>query len=155
MSETGATCRWKGFIQHALEAAHLSGDYPGSLAFAQPASEALIADAESALGVVFPPELESLLAETNGITELAEIADEEIVTGHFIWAVERIKRENLDFRTSSLYKETYMPFDSLLFFADSGCGDNFGFAVLNGEVRKPHVYVWNHEDDSRIYPHPK
>lgn len=150
MSAKGGISNWGEFIQQAYEAVRESRDYPGSLAFHPPASEGSIANIESALGVAFPSELRSLLAETNGITELIEIEGEKIVTGHFIWTIERIKRENLEYRTRSVFKETFMPFDCLLFFADSGCGDNFGFAVVNGQVRRPRIYAWEHEDDSRV-----
>ena len=42
-----------------------------------------------------------------------------------------------------------MPLDSLLFFADDGIGDYFGFAVVQGKVPHSRIYFWNHEDDSR------
>jgi len=44
-----------------------------------------------------------------------------------------------------------MPFDCLLFFADAGNGDQFAFAILNGESRRDDIFVWNHEDDSRCW----
>ncbi|MDQ4123150.1 MAG: SMI1/KNR4 family protein [Acidobacteriota bacterium] len=44
-----------------------------------------------------------------------------------------------------------MPFDSLLFFADAGNGDQFAFRILKGEIRRNDVFVWNHEDDSRTW----
>jgi hypothetical protein len=47
-----------------------------------------------------------------------------------------------------------MPFDNLLFFADAGNGDQFAFPIQAGEVRRPDVFCWNHEDDSRIWVAP-
>ena len=45
----------------------------------------------------------------------------------------------------------YMPFNNLLFFADAGNGDKFGFPIsLDGTIRKD-VFAWNHEDDSRSW----
>jgi hypothetical protein len=47
-----------------------------------------------------------------------------------------------------------MPFDHLLFFADAGDGDQFAFGILNGEIRNPDIFVWNHENDSRTWVAP-
>jgi hypothetical protein len=47
-----------------------------------------------------------------------------------------------------------MPFDHLLFFADAGNGDHFAFALHAGVVRRPDVFAWNHEDDSRNWAAP-
>jgi len=37
-----------------------------------------------------------------------------------------------------------------LFFADAGNGDQFAYKIEDGQVKSPDIYVWNHEDDSRI-----
>lgn len=47
-----------------------------------------------------------------------------------------------------------MPFEPLLFFADAGNGDMFAYTVCNGSVRRPDIFVWNHEDDSRTWVAP-
>jgi hypothetical protein len=47
-----------------------------------------------------------------------------------------------------------MSFNSLLFFADAGNGDQFAFAIRNGQIRSSDVYVWNHENDSRNWVAP-
>ncbi len=47
-----------------------------------------------------------------------------------------------------------MPFDCLLFFADGGNGDLFGYSILNGIVQRDDIYVWNHENDSRTWVAP-
>jgi hypothetical protein len=41
-----------------------------------------------------------------------------------------------------------MPFDSLLFFADTGTGDQFAYPITPTGIRDD-IYVWDHEDDSR------
>ena len=111
-----------------------------------PASQEEIETAESSLDVVLPEELKGLLHESNGI---------EGSYGHgVIWDVERIAKDNLFFRQFSEYKDLYMPFDHLLFFADAGNGDLFGFTILNGKIQKSDIYVWNHEDDSRQWVAP-
>jgi hypothetical protein len=63
--------------------------------------------------------------------------------------LERIRKDNLFFRGFEDFKEIYMPFDHLLFFADSGTGDQFAYSILNKEIRRTDVFAWNHEDDSR------
>ena len=49
------------------------------------------------------------------------------------------------------YKDHYKPLDYLLFFSDSGCGDLFGFAILNGQVQTDDIFVWDHETDCRNF----
>jgi hypothetical protein len=34
------------------------------------------------------------------------------------------------------FKELYMPFDCLLFFADAGNGDQFGYPICDGVIRR-------------------
>lgn len=111
-----------------------------------PASSEEIEKAESSLEVLFPNELKSLLQESNGIEGSYALG--------LIWEVERITKDNLFFRQFSDYKDLYMPFDHLLFFADAGNGDQFAFAILNGKISKSDVYGWNHEDDSRQWVAP-
>ncbi len=40
-------------------------------------------------------------------------------------ATEEIVQRNLHMRTSAALRESYMPFENLLFFADAGNGDQF------------------------------
>ena len=91
-------------------------------------------------------ELRSLLLESNG------------VTGEFglglIWPIERLEADNLEYRSNPEFRELYMPFDPLLFFADAGNGDQFAFSILAGEVRRPDVFAWCHESDGRSWVAP-
>lgn len=59
--------------------------------------------------------------------------------------VDRIRHDNVELRTSEDFRELYMPFDGLVFFADAGNGDQFALS-LSGNCE---VYVWDHENDSR------
>jgi hypothetical protein len=68
--------------------------------------------------------------------------------------LERIVSDNLRFRAYPDFRELDMPFDHLLFFADAGNGDQFAHAICAGTVRRPDVFVWNHEDDSRSWVAP-
>ena len=110
--------------------------------FGVPAGEAEIAAAEKALGIDFPSELRALLAESNGVISGPHGAI-------LVWPVERIEQDNLFFWTNSDFRDRYMPTDHLLFFGDSGVGDQFAFAVVNGRVQRSDVFEWDHETDSR------
>ena len=111
--------------------------------FTDPAAEEAIAACESALAVALDADLAALLRESNGATDR--------YGSGIIWPVERIATDNQTFRTSSDFAELYMPFDSLLFFADAGNGDQFAF-VLRDQRRD--VFVWDHENDSRRWVAP-
>lgn len=127
---------WKELIQG------LTDDYT----FYPPASSDDIDAVEQTLDVKLPYELKGLLSETNGVHGEYELG--------LIWSTEQIQRENLQLRQPSSFEELYMPFDLLLFFADAGNGDLFAFIFLNGKVRRPDIFVWNHENDSRTWVAP-
>jgi SMI1-KNR4 cell-wall len=122
---------WRDFIDR------LSTD----IKFHSPAKLNETAEVELALEISLPSGLRDLLQESNGVEGSYGLG--------LIWETERIKRDNLSFRRSSDFKDLYMPFDHLLFFADAGNGDQFAFAILNKEIRTPDIFVWNHENDSR------
>lgn len=105
-----------------------------------------ISSAESALDLEFPAMLKSLLGETNGIQG-------EYGQG-LLWNAQQIVESNLEFRRSVDFKELYMPFDPLLFFADTGGGDQFAYRILAGKIRHEDIFVWSHEDDSRTWVAP-
>jgi hypothetical protein len=114
--------------------------------FAEPASAALIADVENALSLRLPAELAAILKESDGVCG-------EYGLG-ILWPVERLKGANQEFRSLPDFQDLYMPFDSLLFFADAGNGDQFAYAILNGEVRRNDIFIWEHETDSRTWVAP-
>lgn len=72
------------------------------------------------------------------------------VVGHTgvdtVWSVARVVEQNLLFRSDPAFAGLYMPFDALLFFGDNGGGDQFAFVRT---PRRPDVFVWEHETDSR------
>lgn len=112
--------------------------------FFEPAFTGQIIAADSSLGVEMPADLRGLLCETNGVQG-------EYGLG-LVWSLDRIVEDNLMFRQNANFRDIYMPFDQLLFFADAGNGDQFAFPVpANGVIHRPDVFVWNHEDDSRSW----
>jgi hypothetical protein len=106
--------------------------------FREPVASVRLAEAEERLGCSIPPELVSLLQETDGIVGYYGMAT--------VWPLERIVEDNLHFWSDPTFATLYMPFQPLLFFGDNGGGDQFAF------VRTPSradIFVWEHEDDSR------
>lgn len=95
------------------------------------------------LAIELPAQLRELLCESNGVYGPYGLG--------LVWSLERIVADNASFRSNADFRQLYMAFDSLLFFADAGNGDQFAFAVHDGQVRSPDVYAWNHEDDSRVW----
>ena len=124
---------WRELIQS------ISDDFE----FSQGASEQPLSKAESTLGLILPTELRKLLTETNGVEQRSAYL-------LFLLPVERIEKDNLEMRNSSALS-FYMPFDNILFFADAGNGDKFGFPISReGKIGKD-IFAWNHENDSRSW----
>lgn len=114
----------------------------GEATFAAPANPVVLDATASALGAPLPDQLRELLAEANGI-------EGEYGLG-LLWPAERVAKDNERFRTSEDFRQLYMPFDGIVFFADAGNGDQFGIALSGSQE----VFVWNHEDDSRMWVAP-
>ncbi len=99
-----------------------------------------------ALEITFPQvprELVALLCDLDGTMDGQGRA--------LCWCAERIRDENVRMRTSPLYRECYMPFDSLLFFAEEEDGRRVGLAIISGRIAQPNVYVWDPRNDSRAW----
>jgi len=111
-----------------------------------PASDNALSEAEAAIGVRLPSELRLLLQHSNGVSGEYELA--------LIWPIERIVSDNLHFRSDTQLAELYMPFTSLLFFADAGNGDQFAFPIVLGAIDRPDIFAWDHENDSRKWVAP-
>jgi SUKH superfamily protein len=107
------------------------------------ASKEEIAAAESALGQTLPDGLRDLLLESNGLYDPAAYL-------YVVDPLADIVTTNRDMRKTEAFADLYMPFDALLFFGSAGNGDLFALAICNGVVRERDVFVWDHEDDSRM-----
>jgi SMI1-KNR4 cell-wall len=114
--------------------------------FAEPASADRIHEVEAALGVTLPEELAGVLRACDGVFGSHGLG--------LIWPSARIVADNLAFRANVDFAELYMPFDPLLFFADAGNGDQFAFAITAGKIRRPDIFPWDHEDDTRKWVAP-
>jgi SMI1-KNR4 cell-wall len=127
---------WRELVEH-LSPEHTF--HPG-------ASETQLRTVEGSLRFALPEDLRELLLESDGVLGEHDLG--------LVWSLGRIDADNRKFRTHPGFRELYMPFDALLFFADAGNGDQFAFATLDGVVRKPDVFAWDHEDDSRRWVAP-
>lgn len=110
-----------------------------------PASAAAVERLESFFNARLPDDLRSFLEESDG-------AEGQHGLG-LVWSSGRILKDNQTFRTSAKFRELYMPFEPLLFFADGGNGDQFAYTICARTVRRD-IFVWNHENDSRTWVAP-
>lgn len=100
-----------------------------------PATQMQLVHVEEMLGNKLPIDIQELLLELNGDNWL-------------IFSTEQIIETNLSLRKL----DYYMPLDCLLFFGGNGCGDYYGFPITDEQgVRGDKVFLWEHEDDSRIW----
>ena len=125
---------WKDFIER-LEA---------ECEFRPPASPADIKQMEDALGVRLPNSLRELLLETNGVYSRP-------MYNNVIWHTGEIIQRNTLMREDPKKAETYMTFESLLFFADAGVdGIMFAFPIsATGIVQPRNIIAWYPIEDSR------
>ena len=98
-----------------------------------PAKPKSIARAEARLKCSFPEDLKAHLTEING-------------DGDLFFSTERIITENLSVR--SALAECYPDLDQYLFVAGNGCGDYYGYRLVNGRVPNSEILLWEHEDNS-------
>ena len=104
-----------------------------------PATENEIHDAERSLNLELPTELKGFLRESNGLNA---------IYSHPVCSVSKIVAMNHEYRTAEHFADR-MPFDHLLFFGDTGNGDDFAFPIYrSGEIGSV-VFMWEHETDCR------
>lgn len=125
---------WKQLIQ----------SYTTDVRFASAVSKDELASVEQKLKLQIPEQLTGLLTELNGLSAN--------YGSTVIWSAADVTRRNTEFRTNGDFRELYMPFDHLLFFADDGGGDQFAFAIhADGQVHKDDIFLWEHETDARSW----
>ena len=139
---------WANFILDVYKQAAASCHTKSTPMFHPGASREDIDKCQKQLGVKFPTDLEQLLLQTNGVSERLATKRGEIDSGYFLLSVDNILETNIFLRTHS--GDYTMPLDCLLFFVDDGIGDYFGFATIKGQVPHSRIYLWDHEDDSRL-----
>ncbi len=139
------TIDWLSFVKDIYTRANTDGKHKSHPVFHPSASLQDIKKCEKRLGVIFPSELKCLLHQTNGISESLNTVKGEINSGYFVLSIERLLETNQSLRA----QDYNMPLNCLLFFAEDGIGDYFGFAIAKGKVLNSRIYFWDHEDDSR------
>jgi hypothetical protein len=140
---------WKTYINETYKKAEYE-DFELTPIYSEPANLESIEIVEEKLGIEFHDELRSLLLETNGIREWMKTDKWEGETGYLVFSLDKIEEENLCIRSLDVNRDNYMPFENLLFIAPAGNGDLFGYSINNGQIRRSDIFVWNHEDDSRV-----
>jgi hypothetical protein len=140
---------WLSYINEIYREQETVG-YDTSPVFNDPVSVEAITDVEMRLGNQFPEELRTLLQATNGVEEWMKTDKWQGAIGYLIWPLELIQKHNLFFRSYEGYRDILEPFDNLLFFADAGNGDSFGFCAIDRDTSETGIYVWHHEDDRRV-----
>jgi SMI1-KNR4 cell-wall len=112
--------------------------FDSTLRFSEGVSDADLDLLERSVGCFVTEQYRSLLLETNGVLDQYEI--------ELVWTLERVIHENRAFEIGN-----YMSVSSCLFFADAGNGDYFFFPIDRANNCRNKVFVWNHENDSRLH----
>jgi SMI1-KNR4 cell-wall len=112
----------------------------------QGATAERLVELEQTLHVALPADLRTLLGESDGVFGAYGL--------HLIWSADEIEELNRQRREDPRFRSTYMPLDSLLFFADASEGELFALGVIEGIIQRPDVCVWNPIDDSRTWVAP-
>lgn len=118
---------WKELITSLKE----FNDY---VKFNPPANDIEFEQIENKLNIKLPIDLKKLLSEFNG-------------DNWFLLSTTQIIEDNIRIRSM----DVFMPLDSILFIANNGCGDYFGYAITGDGLRDDLIYFWDHELDNRIY----
>jgi hypothetical protein len=123
------TVDWKAFFQRIFKD---NGDY--ELAFFEPISKTKLAELELFTNTEITGDLLDFLLQTNGIQN-------KILGDFVVFNDDKIKEYHLLHR-KFLKAAQVVQHNNYLFFADNGCGENFGFIVKNGVLIPQEVGVY-------------
>jgi hypothetical protein len=119
--------------------------------FHPPATAEEIKQVGDTLNVCLPDELVDLLSDSNGVEQLMEnpITNELMSIGDIYWPTHAIISCTLSQykyleTIESKHKTKY------LFFADSGCGENFGYKIIDGKCYDTTIYVYYPIEDKYV-----
>ena len=113
------------------------------LKFSPPATDEEIRQVEDKLKICLPEELLDLLSDSNGAVELMEnpATNELMEIGDIYWPTDAIM-----FFTLGQYKylkEIHSKHKTkYLFFADNGCGEHFGYKIIDGKCNDTTIYIY-------------
>lgn len=133
---------WRELIGELTRDERPIGDLAPGPDFSPGATPEELEAVERALGVRLPESLEGLLRESNGV---------RVTFGTpLVWSADEIARTNREMRDDPRYRETWMPFDHLLFFGGAGVdGILFAFPIIGGRIGRDRVYAWYPIEDNR------
>ncbi len=126
---------WREYIHNLAPLARDGG--PRLRPAGPPADAALLDEAEAELGIALPKDLRDLLSEMDGVDDVAAYLP-------LILPARGIAEHNRSMREMEGFQGA---FDRLLFFAEAGNGDLYGFPIEAGAVREDTVVEWDHELD--------
>ncbi|MCX6855838.1 MAG: SMI1/KNR4 family protein [Verrucomicrobia bacterium] len=106
-----------------------------------PATQAALDVAKLTLGRHLPPDLESLLLTSDGVT---------VESVSLISSLSEIITTNIDYRVNRVRADC-MPFDHMLFFGSAYDGDMFAYPISQKDDYIDSVFIWGHEMDCREF----
>jgi hypothetical protein len=132
---------WRELISELTRDEEPIGDLRWDPDFAPGARPEQIEDLERVFGVRPSESLTSLLQESNGV---------HVCFGTpLVFSVEEIIRTNCEMREGARYRDSWIPFDRLLFFGGAGVdGILFAFPIIAGRIDRDRVYAWVPIEDS-------
>ncbi|MFI5930694.1 SMI1/KNR4 family protein [Actinoplanes sp. NPDC051494] len=116
---------WRDVVLAVLPSAELTDGAP----------PAALGTATDRLGRPLPPDLVSLLTDTDGIRDPDGQA--------LVWPISRIVHDNEELRDLPALKDR----EALLFFGDSGGGKDL---VAYDAMSPAHILIWDRDTDERI-----
>lgn len=119
--------------------------------FFSPATDEEIRKVEAKLNVLLPEELVELLNDSNGAEQLMKnpITDELMSIGDIYWSTDVIISATLD---QYKYLETIESKrkNKYLFFADNGCGEHFGYKIIDEKCSNTTIYIYYPIEDKYV-----
>lgn len=94
-----------------------------------PATLIEISEVESKFNLQLPKQFKDLLLECNG-------------DRNFVFSTKDVIETNIDLRNID------ESLNSILFVTGNGCGDYFGYYIVDGTIQSDQIYMWEHESDS-------
>jgi hypothetical protein len=117
--------------------------------FAPPATYFQLDRLEQIFAAKLPDALRRLLLESNGVRQILHYNKERVPMGQILWNADTIQRNNRKMRTDLAYRDFYLPFDDLLFFASPATeGIQFALQIHDNHATET-VIAWSPSDDSR------
>ena len=99
--------------------------------------------AELTLQAHLPKPLYDLLSQSNGVKLLMQnpTTNEQMVYDSVYWSIDEIVSYTLEhYKYLSIIESQHT--DKVIFFADNGCGEHFGYKVMDGNNQDDSIWVY-------------